>query len=340
MKKRIGVICPSDIAQRRFLPALSGIDDFTFAGVAVADKCEWEGATDEIIEKEYEKATAIVNTFSGKIFNGYNAIIQSDIIDALYLPLPPALHYKWALSALENGKHVLVEKPFTTSLIETKILISLAQQNKLAVHENYMFGFHSQIDAIKKIIEGGDIGEVRLYRICFGFPLRALNDFRYNKELGGGALLDAGGYTVKLATLLLGNKVRVTASNLNYLPGFNVDMYGSATLVNEEGTTVQVAFGMDNSYKCDLEVWGSKASLFTGRILTAPPGYEPELVVKHNNESKTIKLPSDDAFRKSIIHFNECVEKPELREKNYADILLQAKLIDEFININSNNNGK
>lgn len=340
MKKRMGLICPSDIAQRRFLPALSDFNDMMFAGVAVAEKCDWEGATDEIIVKEHEKAAAIVNTFSGKIFNGYNAIIYSDIIDALYLPLPPALHYKWALKALENRKHVLVEKPFTTSFTETSKLISIAKKNNLAVHENYMFIFHNQIKAIKKIIENGDIGDVRLYRISFGFPLRAANDFRYNKELGGGALLDAGGYTVKLATLLLGEKVRVTASNLNYLPGFIVDIYGSATLINDEGTAAQVAFGMDNSYKCDLEVWGSKASLYTGRILTAPAGYEPELIIKQNNETKSIKLPSDDAFRKSIIHFNKCVEDPALREKNYADILLQAKLIDEFNKINSNNNGK
>ncbi len=333
MKKRIAIICPSDIAQRRFLPALSEFKGFSFAGVAVADKNEWDGATDEIIEKEFVKANTIVSQYGGRVFRSYTALIESDAIDAMYLPLPPALHYKWALKALENGKHVLVEKPFTTCLTDTMKLISLAKKNNLSIHENYMFTFHSQIDAIRKIIESGELGDIRLCRVSFGFPLRAANDFRYNKELGGGALLDAGGYTLKLGTLMLGENLHVIASNLNYIDGFTVDMYGSATLVNDEGLTAQVAFGMDNSYKCDLEVWGSKGSLFTGRILTAPAGYTPELFLKKNNDTKTIKLPSDDAFLKSISFFMDCIENPVAKCKSYSDILLQAKLIDEFVNL-------
>ena len=120
-----------------------------------------------------------------------------------------------------------------------------------------MFVYHTQLDWIRKKISEGTIGEVRLIRIDFGFPFRGANDFRYNKALGGGALLDCGGYTLKLASLFLGDSAKVTASQLNGKDGFEVDIYGSATLTNNEGLTAQVSFGMDNSYKCSLEVWGS-----------------------------------------------------------------------------------
>ena len=164
------------------------------------------------------------------MYNNYNELLSSADIDAVYIPLPPALHFKWAKMALENGKHVLLEKPFTTSLSDTEELIRIAKEKNLAVHENYMFSYHTQLDWIKNKVSEGVIGDIRLIRIDFGFPFRGANDFRYNKALGGGALLDCGGYTIKLATMFLGDTAEVKTSQLNYKEGFEVDIYGSATL--------------------------------------------------------------------------------------------------------------
>ena len=248
----------------------------------------------------------------------------------LYIPLPPSLHFKWAKLALEHGKHVLVEKPATTSAVDTKELIRIASERGLALHENYMFTFHKQLDAIEDIIKSGEIGEIRLYRISFGFPRRAANDFRYNKALGGGALIDAGGYTIRYATRLLGPTARLKCAQSNYLNELEVDMYGSATLVNKDGLTAQVAFGMDNNYKCELEAWGSKGCLKTERVLTAPAGFAPTAIIRKGNEDTVIELPADDAFLKSIMFFEKCVNDKNIRNERYAIITKQAELIDEF----------
>jgi len=97
---RIGIICPSEIALRRFLPALKkSSDKFIFAGIAIASPEEWFGdltnvsneQTEQQQTKEFEKASI----FGDKIFKGYETIIKSDEIDAIYIPLPPALHHKW-----------------------------------------------------------------------------------------------------------------------------------------------------------------------------------------------------------------------------------------------------
>ncbi len=328
--KRIGIICPSEIAFRRFLPALKEAGCFEYAGVAFASKEEFVGATDEILAKERAKAQTFVDSYGGKIYEGYKTLIHSDEVDVIYLPLPPGLHYKWAKEALASGKHILCEKPCTTSLATTEDLLNDAETKGLAVHENYMFAFHDQLEAVNDIVRSGEIGDVRLYRISFGFPMRAQNDFRYNKALGGGALLDCGGYTLKYASMLLGPTAQLKYAQSNNIEGFSVDMYGSAALVNDEGVTAQIAFGMDHNYKCELEVWGSKGTIYTNRILTAPAGLIPEMIIRKGNEEEKRNLPADDAFKKSILHFCKCIENSETRQANYETLLRQAQLVEQF----------
>ena len=328
--KRIGIICPSEIAFRRFLPALKEASCFEYAGVAIANKEEFVGASDEILARERAKAQTFVDNYGGKIYEGYRNLIESDDIDAVYLPLPPGLHYQWAKVALSADKHILVEKPCTTSLANTQNLLQEADNRGLAVHENYMFAFHDQLQTVNDIVNSGEIGDVRLYRISFGFPMRAQNDFRYNKALGGGALLDCGGYTFKYASLLLGPTAKMKYAQSNNIDGFSVDMYGSAALVNDKGVTAQVAFGMDHNYKCELEVWGSKGTIYTNRILTAPAGFTSEVIIRKGNEEEKRNLPADDAFKKSILHFSKCIENSEIRRENYQTLLRQAKLVEDF----------
>ena len=166
--------------------------------------------------------------------------------------------------------------------------------------------------------------------MSFGFTMRERNDFRYVQALGGGALMDAGGYVIKYAYRLLGDSAKIVYAQLNDIAGFEVDMFGSGVLVNDEGTAAQIAFGMDNAYKCELEVWGSKGCLTTGRILTAPAGFEPTVTIRTDRE-EVRKLPSDDAFKKSIEYFVKCIENKADRIENYSVINNQAQLVENFL---------
>ena len=338
---KIGIICPSEIAFRRFLPSLQKVHGVEFAGVAIASPMEWFGDISNVKEddiklqqhRELTKAQTFLDTFGGKIYSSYTEICTSNDIDAIYLPLPPALHYKWARLALLNKKHALVEKPFTIRLTDTEDLISLAKANNLAIHEDYMFVYHNQIQAINDIVASGEIGKVRHYRIQFGFPRRAINDFRYNKSLGGGALFDAGGYTIKYASVLLGETARLTTATTKYEDEWDVDIFGSATMLNGKGEVAQLSFGMDNNYKCQLEAWGSAGTMLTERVLTAPDGFEPDVIIRKGNNDEIRKLPSDNAFVKSIQRFVDCIRCEEIRNENYLIIERQAKFIEKFIQI-------
>ena len=310
---KIGIIGTSDIAFRRFLPALIKCGDFEYFGVA---------------SRNITNTKQFIDAFGSNGYDSYDALLSNTDVDCIYIPLPPALHYEWALKALEYGKHVLLEKPFTTSLTDTSHLIRMAQRNKLALHENYMFQYHSQLDWIHSKLP--ELGELRLIRLDFGFPFRGTDDFRYSNHLGGGALLDCGGYPLKLAVLLLGETVMLVDASLGYKPSYDVDLFGSATLRNDEGLTAQVSFGMDNSYRCSLDIWGSKGSLHTNRIFTAPDGFKPNIQIETSDGLTDYKLDADDCFMKSIGRFAQCICDDEQRENNYRAIIKQAEIIEKF----------
>ena len=334
---RIGVLCPAEIALRRFMPALLQCPELTFAGVGVYSKGERLGSEllcDEeflpFLEKERTKAETFTARYGGRIYDSYEEMTDSPDMDALYIPLPPSLHYRWAKRALLNGKHVLVEKPCTVSAGETRDLVETASERGLAIHENYMFEFHSQLARIDELAESGEIGDVRLYQISFGFPMRSRDDFRYLRTAGGGALLDAGGYTIHYARRLLGSDAKVCYAQSGYMDGFEVDMYGSGALMDKKGRTAQIAFGMDNAYQCELKVWGSRGILTSGRVLTAPALFVPTARIRKENDETLIQLPKDDAFLKSIRHFMDCIRDEGIRRRRFRAITEQAQLVEDF----------
>lgn len=313
-KIKIGILGTSEIAFRRFLPAVQKCDIIEYSGVA---------------SRNVAKTEKFIQEFGGTGYGSYDELINDSEIDAVYVPLPPALHFEWGKKVLESGKHLLMEKPFTTSIADTTALLELANQKNLAVHENYMFLYHPQLKYIKDCVNSGEIGELRLLRTSFCFPKRDSNDFRYNKELGGGALLDCGGYPIRLASYFLGDSTKVDASKLNFTNDFEVDLYGSATLSNDFGQIAQISFGMDNNYQCSLELLGSKGRLFTDRIFSAPDGFVPKIVKSVGMDQEEIVLEAADSFEDSIMVFVNMTQQRLSQEKNH-EILLQGKIVERI----------
>lgn len=332
---KIGILSPSEIAFRRFMPAINSCPNIEFAGIAIASKEEWFTNSsnfdyDEVKKTEEEKANKFIENYGGKIYYSYDNMLHDNDIDSIYIPLPPALHGKWGKAALKNGKNAFVEKPSTTSLKETEELVELAKKNNLVVMENYMFIYHKQLEEIMNYIKNGIIGKVKKYTISFGFPRRSTNDFRYQKNLGGGAIIDCGGYTIKYANMILGGNAELKYAKLiNDDIKQDIDIFGNGIYTYGKDI-VEVQFGMDNDYRCMLEVWGSEGTLKTNRVLTAPAGYIPTLMITKNGVTDEKELSEDDTFFKSIQRFMKCIDNADERNTVYNEILKQASLIDEF----------
>ena len=311
-KIRIGIIGTADIAEKKMIPALKeNADKFEYVGVASRSDTSGE---------------IFVNKNGGRLFVGYESMLLDKSIDAVYVPLPPALHFKWVKQALEHGKHVLCEKPFMTNYEDAKQIVELAQSKQLVVNENFMFIYHRQINAIRSFMESGEIGKTKFIRSMFTFPRRSAQDFRYNKELGGGALLDAGCYTIKLLTDTMNMGLNIMGGKL-IRETDGLDIGGMVWLSNPDGVLAEVSFGMDHTYNCSLDAYGTNGIIRANRIFTAPKGFGAEVCIEKNGEVLLKQSYIDDHFSKSLIHFWDCVNNDEYRNDDYSKIIKQSKAV-------------
>ena len=331
---RIGVLGTSGIAERRMIPAIGKEPGLAYAGVAASTMAEMGFAGTEaefapVLAAKKEKAARFREKFGGTVRMSYEEMLADPAVDAVYIALPPALHEKWIGAAIRSGKHVLAEKPFTTREESARALVREARERKVALIENYGFCGHGQMRLIRELTEGGAVGELRLVRASFGFPHRESTDFRYNRALGGGALLDCGGYTVRAATAVLGPELEAVSASAVTPEGYEVDLSGCATLRRPDGICAQLAWGMDHAYRCELEIWGSAGILTAPRIFTAPDGFAAPVILKRGQQTEE-RTVSDDQFLGIASRFAECVRSETARNEAMEEILLQSRLTERI----------
>jgi dTDP-3,4-didehydro-2,6-dideoxy-alpha-D-glucose 3-reductase len=314
MKKfKLGILGTASIAQKFMINAISLCDGIELAAIASRDP---------------EKAASTAKKFSIPKATSYDELVSSESIDIIYMPLPTGLHLEWGLKCLEAGKHVLFEKSLGRDSFEVKQLIDLARKKNLLIDENYMFSHHSQQQVLKESLF--KIGIIRSFTASFGFPPLSHDNFRYNKKLGGGALLDAGGYVLKVLDVLFPDtSVEIKDSNLTFSNG--VDIAGSIyATMDYEGYRVPcfLSFGFDNFYKCGIEIWGSKGLISTNRTFTAGPNVEPEIQITTNDEDNNICIPKENHFIKKLDAFIFDINLNEF-EETYKSLLRQSKFLDK-----------
>lgn len=306
----------ADIAERMVLPSIKGLDDFDLVGVASRSKT---------------KAKRLAAKFGTIPYTGYETITEA-YPDAIYIPLPNSLHYCWIKYFLNAEVHVLVEKSMTCNLQETIELNELARAKGLVLLENFQFRFHSQLGFIQKLLADGLIGELRNIRSAFGFPpFSSKNNIRYRKDLGGGALLDAGAYPLKISQIFMKNDVYVDSAELSISEEFGVDTWGSAFLKSHtNNVTSQIAFGFDNFYQNTLELWGSKGKITADRIFTAGPSVAPNVLVETSYDKNTHVIEPENHFSKMLLHFQVLINGTMSKETEFLGNIQQAKLIDQI----------
>ena len=113
---------------------------------------------------------------------------------------------------------------------------------------------------------------------------------------------------------------------------FDVDLYGSASLMSKNKDIMNIAYGMDYAYRCELRVWGSEAVLDTGRFFTAPLNFRPVVhILTSDGRGEKIEIDEDDSFQKSILYFEECITNQNEKEKAYKNIERQSMRLEEYV---------
>lgn len=317
-----GVLGTANIAKNSVIPAIISTEGHIISSVA---------------SRTMTNARQFAKEFDISAVEGYESLLNDPSIDAVYIPLPTGLHFEWAMKALEADKHVLLEKSAVVNLDEAELLVSKARSKNLLLMEHFQFQYHNQHDFVKKLLGDGRIGEIRAFKSSFGFPPFGGNDnIRYKQELGGGALLDAGAYTIKAITFVLGFGFNVDTSFLINHEDFGIDWYGGGQLsCPDKNLFGQVAFGFDNFYQCSYEIWGSRGKLICPRAYTAKPNFSPTIILESPNGTEEIGLEPDNHFQNIIMEFSRLITKMNF-EGEYRKIIEQARLIDQFRDKNTN----
>src|SRR3954470_19527442 len=166
----------------------------------------------------------------------YEALLADQEVEAVYVSLPNRLHVEWTLRALEAGKHVLVEKPFSRQSEQVEEAFDRAEAAGLVLSEGFMWRHHPQTHRLLELIASGVIGELRLIRAAFGFDLaveRGLADTRFDPALEGGALMDVGTYCVNALRLFGGEPLRARGEQVAGPSGVDVVFAGALAFEND-----------------------------------------------------------------------------------------------------------
>jgi dTDP-3,4-didehydro-2,6-dideoxy-alpha-D-glucose 3-reductase len=311
---RIGVMGCAAVARNSMLPAINMVPQWNLVAVA---------------SREKPKAEELANQFGCEAVTGYENLLSRQDIDAIYMPLPTGLHHEWIMKTLGSGKHVLAEKSIAYDFKSAQQMTAMADSKRLVLMENFMFQYHSQHQFVFEMLKKKEIGDIRVFRASFGFPPLPEDNFRYNEKVGGGALLDAAGYTVRAAHFILGESLQVKASTLFYDPRLGTNIYGGAFLSNEKGVSAQLGFGFDHLYQCSYEIWGSRGKITVDRAFTPKPDYSPLIIVEKPGTRQEQQMKPDNHFIGSIKEFYRAIVEDD-RESHYQRVLLQSRALDNI----------
>jgi predicted dehydrogenase len=319
MKKKYNaaVLGCAHIAVRSLIPEFFNSPRFNLCAIASRDRAKAESAA-----QPYRGVSGAV----------YDEVIACKDIDLVYIPLPNSMHHEWIMKALENGKHVLCEKSLVTEYGHLEEIIAAARKRKLLVAENFQFRFHSQHEWVHKALAENRIGEIRVFRSSFGFPPLPAGNIRYSKDLGGGALFDTGAYPLKAMQVMLPRyDFTMRAATLHYKDS-DVDFSGGMYLDCPEGIVAELAFGFDNFYQCNYEIWGGAGKITATRAFTAPPGFRPHIILETPEGREDMEMEADNHFRNMLLHIAACLDSGDF-EDEYRQDLRQAAYIKQTIEL-------
>ena len=237
-------------------------------------------------------------------FASYQALLECDGVDAVYVALPISMHAEWTVKALEAGKHVLCEKPFVTGPEDARRAFGAAADARRVCAEALMYRYHPQTRLAQRLVEQGSIGTLTCIRSALSTTVPA-DDIRRDRALGGGAYLDLGCYCMSASRLFGGNPQRLYAEAVRDANG--VDRRVAATMQLGHDVLAQFDVGLDLPRRDELELIGTE-----GTIVVPDPWLCRGAAVELHRDGRTERLPADPEGAYALAHDGYDVYRIEL----------------------------
>lgn len=243
-----------------------------------------------------------------RTYDGLEALLDDDEVNAVYLPLANHEHAEWALRVIERGKHVLCEKPMALTVADIEAIEAAARQHNVTIMEGFMYRFHPQHARVQELIHSGIIGEVRSVRSSFSFMMRPARIYRLEEsiERGGGAMWDIGCYAIHSARMFFNHDpVAVTALSRTVESG--ADISTSGVIDFGGGKFAHFDFSFERARRCEYEITGTKGGIKCHTVWQLPGDVPVISWWTEDGRQCEERLPAENHFKLEIEHFSHCV---------------------------------
>jgi NDP-hexose-3-ketoreductase len=257
------------------------------------------------LSRDVEKSGMLATEYGCAYWPSSDGMLANSTVDCIYIASPTGAHYEQATAALNAGKHVFCEKSMTDKHEHTVKLFQLANDKNLALFECFMYLHHRQFKQLKELLCSGEIGDVVRIAAQFSYPHLESDNIRYRKNLGGGALLDAGVYPLSAILALAKMDPLSVAGSVDRTEGYEVDTRGSSKLDFSDGVVGHAVWGMGLDYRNEIEIQGSLGSIRVDRAFSKPEDLESELVVTKNGHEQVIRCGADNHFINMFESFSQ-----------------------------------
>jgi len=312
-----GILGTARIAAERLIPAFHESEIAELVAVASRNR---------------DRGTSFANKHRiPKAYACYDELLADDSIDAVYIPLPNHLHREWAIRAMVAGKHVLCEKPLSTSATDGIAMFEESEKNNVLLMEGFMYRFHPQTRRVRELLAKGTIGRPRLIRVAHSFPLHLQDkdkDFRWREEAGGGSLADLGVYCVDTTRhLFSADPARVFAAS-SYHPDHSAEAETRAILTFPDDRVAVFDSSFLLTGRREYEVVGDE-----GRITafdTYNPGRGVDVKIETEVMGKKIleKIDAKNEYLLEVDHFSTCILQNEDPVISCQDSIGNLRVLD------------
>lgn len=268
--------------------------------------------------RTHEKAVAFAEKYGiEKVYDDFNDMFTDPDIDIIYITTPHNTHIDFMKKAIENKKHILVEKSITLNSNELSEAVKLAKKNGVVIGEA-MTIYHMPIfKELKKILDSGELGRVNLITANFGSfkPYDMSNRF-FNRNLAGGAMLDIGVYALSFVRYFFDSSPKNTLSQAKYAPT-GVDEQSGLLLMNDEGQMASVMLSLHSKQPKRAMISCERGYV---EIMEYPRAWEAKITDAESGESRLIKAgKNEDALWYEIEDMEKSVSGEDCMYLDYTE---------------------
>ena len=295
MKKvRWGLLSTANI-NRRLIPAIRASERGELTAVASRSKEKVEA---------YAREWEIPQTF-----DSYEAMLQSDAIDAVYISLPNHLHAEWSIYAMKQGKHVLCEKPFVLTMAEMDAVEATAVDTGMTITEAFMYRHHPQTKLVGDWVREGRLGDLMLMRGSFNFAFNSRENVRLVADWGGGSLWDVGVYPMSFAQYVMGGPPTSVLGD-QWIGPTKVDESFAGQLhygADGSGLTAQISCSFRSPFYTWFEIIGTDGRLTLNRPFVGMDQGRKLLFHKASGEVEEIAVPEKELYSGEVEDLHDSI---------------------------------